>query len=312
MPTPVASSPKLVLGIDGGGTKTSCVVLNGEGHILGRSRSGSSNRNSVGDAAAMTNVAAAIEDALADAGASKADVSALCLGMSGVGRPADRALVAGWIEQILPNIPAAIYNDAIIALASGTRGRLFGIVVVSGTGMIVYGFDADGREARAGGWGPLLGDEGGGYAIGAAALKAVTAAVDGRGPQTALESALLQHLALRQPPELVSWAYAESGWDRIAQLAMLTADCAAKGDPVAVSIIEEAAADLAIAAQAVARRLQLTDLDFPLVLSGGNLRPGLLFERLTQKLADALPTAQILTPQVEPAEAAALLALQTR
>ncbi|MEZ4664626.1 MAG: BadF/BadG/BcrA/BcrD ATPase family protein [Caldilineaceae bacterium] len=300
----------LFLGIDGGGTKTSCVVLNEAAQVVGQGRRGSSNRNSVGDATAAANVAAAIDDALAAAGAAKADVAALCLGMSGVGRPADRALVAGWMDVILPGVPTAIYNDAIIALASGTRGRLFGIVIVSGTGMIVYGFDANGGEARAGGWGPLLGDEGGGYAIGAAVLKAATAAVDDRGPQTALQPALLQHLGLAQPSDLVTWAYAETGWDRIAQLAVLAAECATQGDLVANAILDQAAADLAVAAAAVARRLNLTDAAFPLVFSGGNLRPGPLFERLTQKLAIVLPTAQIRTPQVEPAEAAALLALQ--
>ncbi|MEZ4710438.1 MAG: BadF/BadG/BcrA/BcrD ATPase family protein [Caldilineaceae bacterium] len=312
MPIPNSSPTSLYLGLDGGGTQTRCVAMNADAQIVGRARSGSSNRNSVGDATAQANVAAAIDDALAAAGAVKANVAAVCLGMSGVGRPADRALVAGWIDAILPGIPAAIYNDAIIALASGTRGRLFGIVIVSGTGMIVYGFAENGDEARAGGWGPLLGDEGGGYAIGAAVLKAVTAAVDDRGPQTALQPALLQHLGLTQPSDLVAWAYAETGWDRIAQLAMLAADCATQGDSVAKAILDQAAADLAVAAEAVARRLNLIDAAFPLVLSGGNLRPGPLFEQLRQKLAIGLPTAQIRTPQVEPAEAAALLALHTR
>ena len=310
MPISVPHHTSLFLGLDGGGTKTRCVALNADAKVVGQGHSASSNRNSVGDATAQANVAAAIADALADAHATKAHVAAVCLGMSGVGRPADRALVAGWMDAILPGVPAAIYNDAIIALASGTRGRLFGIVIVSGTGMIVYGFDQNGREARTGGWGPLLGDEGGGYAIGAAVLKAVTAAVDDRGPQTALQPALMQHLGLSQPSELVAWAYAETGWDRIAQLALLAAQCAEQGDPVAENIIGQAAADLAVAANAVAHRLHLDNALFPLVLSGGNLRPGPLLDRLTQKLADSLPTAQILMPQVEPAEAAALLALQ--
>ncbi|MCB0087326.1 MAG: hypothetical protein KDE54_05390, partial [Caldilineaceae bacterium] len=78
--------------------------------------------------------------------------------------------------------------------------------------------------------------------------KAVTAAVDDRGPQTALQPALMQHLGLSQPSELVAWAYAETGWDRIAQLALLAAQCAEQGDPVAENIIGQAAADLAVAA----------------------------------------------------------------
>ena len=96
----------------------------------------------------------------------------------------------GW-RELLPDVPALIHNDAVIALASGTGGQLYGVVLISGTGMIAMGFNRAGERRRAGGWGALLGDGGSGYAIGAAVLRAVTWAADGRGPATSLTSATL-------------------------------------------------------------------------------------------------------------------------
>lgn len=300
---------QIVLGLDGGGTKTVCVAIDREERVLAQSRTASSNRNSVGDEAARSHMITAVEQVLQEAAATSTDVGAICLGMAGVDRPADRARVAAWLGHVLPDVPQLIHNDAVAALASGTRGELYGVVIISGTGMIVYGYDRAGNSVRAGGWGALLGDEGSGYKIGSAILHAVTAAVDGRGPDTALCDAVLAHLQLPNASALIDWAYADTSWQRFAALSPLAMAWYRRGDGVATAIVEQAARDLATAARAVVRKLDLHD-EFPLVLAGGNLRPGPLFDVLRREIEATIPAATITQPQVDPAIGAALLALK--
>jgi len=320
---PIVIGP-IIIGVDGGSTKTACVALDANVHIpddpaqlaaipiLGHGDAAASNWNSVGLATAHHNLVAAIQAAVAAAGATLADIAAIGIGMSGVDRPDDRARVQTWLDDLLPNRTHVIENDGVIALAAGTGGRRFGIVIVSGTGMIALGFNAAGTRARAGGWGALLGDGGSGYAIGAAILRAATWAADGRGPQTALLPALLDHLHLTRPEQLVRWAYDDIAWHRFAELAPL-AYAAAPRDPLAAAIVAQAADDLAIAVTTVAAALGLRDAPFPLVMAGGNLRVpsgrGPLADALTASLAHSLPRATPIHPALDPAMGAALLAL---
>lgn len=301
----------LALGVDGGGTKTLCVVMDAQQRLLGQAQVGSTNHHSIGAEGARGNLALAITSALADAGSALGAVGAICVGMSGVGRVEDRRLVQSWLHDLLPDVPMVIHSDAVIALASGTGGQLYGVVVISGTGMIVYGLDHEGREQRAGGWGALLGDPGGGYAIGSAILHAVTAAVDGYGPSTTLCDAVLMQLGFTHPNELIAWAYTDPQWDRIARLAPLASCWAERGDPVAMSIVDQASQYLTQAAHTVICKLQLDSLHFPLVLAGGNLAPGLLATKVRKRLASLVPQAELTRPLVNPATGAALLALNS-
>lgn len=315
-------APRLVVGLDGGGTKTAAVAVDAttphpatptaaaQIPLLGRAQAGSTNWNSVGLETAHANWRAVIQDAVAAAGGNLANVAAICIGMSGVDRPHDRAQVQQWLVDLLPGVPAQIVNDAVIALAAGTAGELFGVVVISGTGMIALGYNRGGERVRAGGWGALLGDGGSGYALGAAILRAATWAADGRGPETALLPAVLDFLHLEQPDQLVRWAYDDIAWARFAQLAPLASECAARGDPTALAILEQGAADLALAVETVAQRLGLAEMNFPLVTAGNNLRPGRLLDSLKLRLQTSLPHAEIVQPVVEPVMGAALLALR--
>src|SRR5262249_22680106 len=116
--------------------------------------------------------------------------AAICLGMAGVDRPQDIEAVRGIMRRIGFKARVVVVNDALVALVAGA-GDAAGVVVVAGTGSIAYGRNDSGRAARAGGWGHLLGDEGGGFWIGRAALRAVVRQFDGRGPVTLLTPMIL-------------------------------------------------------------------------------------------------------------------------
>jgi N-acetylglucosamine kinase-like BadF-type ATPase len=264
----------------------------------------------VGEEQAQANLKTAIYAALAAAGLDASAVTGVCAGMAGVDRPHERAVVAQWLDALLPGAPALIENDAMIALASGTEGMLFGVVAISGTGMIVYGVDSAGQRRRAGGWGALLDEHGSGYAMGVAALRAVAQAVDGTRPATRLQPAILSHLGLQRPQDLINWTYRDLTWARFADLAPIVMQCAETGDESARHILSQTAQGLGEAIVAVVTGLALQEAPFPLILTGGNLREGPLHKLLSQRVRIIAPQAQIIHPVVDPAIGAAWLALR--
>lgn len=301
----------VILGIDGGGTKTRCVAVNEEGEVLATTTVGSTNVNAVDHATVRERLAEAVVTVLSQASAEPQEVAAIGLGMSGVGRPEDVRRVRQWVAEMLPRAYAYVDHDAAAALASGTGGDLYGVVIISGTGMIVFGVDGQGRRRRAGGWGPILGDPGGGFSIGAAILQSITAATDGCGPPTALTARVLAHLRLKEVNDLIAWTYNQSGWAHVAALAHLAEACAAERDEVAFHILAWAADNLALRAETVIRGLGMERKRFPIVLAGGNLTHGELLRHLVRlRLEEAAPQAEVVTPHLDAAVGAALLALR--
>ena len=224
-------------------------------------------------------------------------------------RPEDRALFEGWAAGRFGGVPTIIANDGELVLAAGTPDG-WGVGVISGTGSIVLGRHPAGEMARAGGWGHILGDEGSGYAIGIAALRAVMCAFDGRGPQTALTAPVLAHWELPSPTALVGRVYREDvGPADIAGLARLVDAAAAGGDAVARTILAGAGRDLAITVEAVVRRLALP-APTPCALAGGVLVHGAQAAAAFQAAAaDLSLNLGPITPVAEPARGAIRLAV---
>ncbi len=295
----------LVLGIDAGGTKTVCQLADEQARTLVEARGPGANLQAVGELEVEKVLHQVIDEALANSGARPA---AICLGMAGVDRPRDADIVRGILLRIGHRAQPFVVNDALIALEAGIPGAP-GVVVVAGTGSIAYGRDAQGRAARSGGWGYVLGDEGSGYWLGRQALRAVVRAADGRGRATSLTQRVLTHYRVERPQDLV-WEVYHGGLKptAIASLASVVGAAAAAGDALATQIIDAGAAELAGAAASVARRLSLEDC--PVVLAGGILRGvAPLRERVLSDLGRAMPHATPLVLEVEPALGAARLAL---
>ncbi|KAF6150647.1 hypothetical protein GIB67_022259 [Kingdonia uniflora] len=314
----------VVLGLDGGTTSTVCICmpfmpsdeLPNPLPILARAVAGCSNHNSVGESAARETLEQVMADALSKSGSKRSCVRAVCLAVSGVNHPTDQQRILNWLRDIFPScVKLYVQNDSLAALASGTMGKLHGCVLIAGTGSISYGFTEDGREARAAGAGPTLGDWGSGYGISAQALTAVVRAHDGRGPQTMLTRSILNKLNLSSPDEVIGWTYADSSWARIAALVPLVVACAEAGDAVANRILLDSVQELADSVKAVVQKLGLCGEDgkdsFPLVMVGGVLEANKRWDigkEVINCITKDYPGACPVRPKVEPAVGAALLA----
>lgn len=254
------------LGVDGGGSKTLAVIVNEHGIEVGRGLAGGANHYSLGLETAVRNVRAAAAQALQAAGCSL-PLRRAWLGMAGIDRRADHDLLLPYLRDLGEQV--LLTNDGELLLA-GLENAV-GVVLISGTGSIALARDANGRRARSGGWGHILGDEGSGYVIAQQALQAVVRASDGRGPQTALRERILRAWDLHDTDELIGDIYGEPEKAKIASLSSWVMIAARAGDQVAATIIQHAARELALAVQAVCQALGFTRQEVPIALGGGLL-----------------------------------------
>ncbi|MFE0413354.1 N-acetylglucosamine kinase [Streptomyces tendae] len=258
-----------------------------------------------GVAAARTAVRAAVEPLLRETRGARPD--AVLVGAAGAASApaAARSLAAALLEDLSVR-EAAVTSDAVTAHAGALGGRA-GVVLAIGTGAVAVAIGADGTYARVDGWGPLLGDDGGGARIGTAGLRAALRAHDGRGPATALLDAAVGRFGdLERLPATV-------GRDgnparTAASFAPEVARAADAGDAVASAIVREAAADLAETALAAAGRIAGGGDPVPMAVTGGltGLGPALMAPltaaltgsglpvRLTSSLGDPLDGARLL------------------
>jgi N-acetylglucosamine kinase-like BadF-type ATPase len=296
-----------VLGIDAGGTKTVCLLADGRGHVIAEARGGGANLQSAGELAVEKVLHHVMEEALGEHDILPA---AICLGIAGVDRPEDADAVRGIMRRIGFKTPTLVVNDALVALVAGADDDP-GVVVVAGTGSIAYGRDSAGRAARSGGWGYLLGDEGGGFWIGRSALAAVVRQFDGRGPATLLTEMVLEHMHLDSPTQLIHEIYyRDLHRHAIAGMAPLVQRATDAGDAVAEQILIRAGTELTSAAASVVGHLGMRGAVFPVILAGGIFRgiPWLTHD-LTARLSEVAPRAEVRVLTAEPAVGAVRLAI---
>jgi N-acetylglucosamine kinase-like BadF-type ATPase len=296
-----------VLGIDAGGTKTVCQLANDRAEVLAEIRGGGANLQASGELEVEKVLHEVMEDAIGDRDLVPA---AICLGIAGVDRPDDGRVVRDIMRRIGYKARTLVVNDALVALEAGAPDEP-GVVVIAGTGSIAYGRNERNQAARAGGWGYVLGDEGSGYWIGRAALRAVLRAADRRGPSTRLTGLLLEYYAVPQPQDLIYHVYQEVlRPSAIAALSQCVQRAFTDGDAVAIGILRAAADELESSALSVAKRLDLTAGAFPFVLSGGIFRAvPWLQEELARRLPVGAPGSGIVVLDVEPAIGAVRLAI---
>jgi N-acetylglucosamine kinase len=315
-----------VFGIDGGGTRTICLLMDDNKQVLGRGEAGPSNYQTLGIESAKQSIQHAIEQAVISANINPSrnlNIEAICLGLAGVGRPKDFEIMQFLVQnlQLTNNLPVTrsfqprnivICSDCAIALVGGT-GYPVGIAVISGTGSIVFGQNRQGKTQRVGGWGYILGDEGSAYNIAIQGLQAALRCYDGRGDYTTLAENFQVNLGLNSLEELVEVVY-RRGWGvkEIAGLAPIVDRTAAEGDRVADGIINGAVAELILATKTAISELFNQTEEFEIALIGGMWGgEGNCRDRFETAISAIAPWAKVISPRHEPAFGAGLLALNT-
>jgi glucosamine kinase len=298
----------LFVGVDGGGTYTRVLVVDEHGTELA---TGDGPGSAIHPGAASRS-AGVIRDAVqrACAGLSGQPVRALCIGVAGAGRDEERDTLQAALDADRIAGTVVVLTDAEIALEDAF-GAGPGVLLTAGTGSIAYGKGPTGLMARCGGWGPVIGDEGGGAWIGRRALGVAAASADGREPESTLADAIRAALGLETIEELIPWAATATPAD-LGKLAPVVLEVAATGDLRANSLVTLAVEELAIHVRTLARKLFSDErAAFRLAMHGGLLAPkSLLRRRLEQRLKSIAPGATVLAERVVPERGAARFAMR--
>jgi N-acetylglucosamine kinase-like BadF-type ATPase len=295
---------KLFLGVDGGQSGTTAVIGDQTGRVLGTGEAGPCNHAAAAEGRARLEraVNGSLESACAQAGLDPATVvfEAACFGMSG--GPEDKRII---LAGILRTPRLIVTDDAAIALAGATSSGQ-GIITIAGTGSIAFGRNAESRTARAGGWGHIFGDAGGGFDIARQALRAVLRMEEGWGPATNLRQKLLEATGSQTANEMMHRFYTEE-WprSRVAALAPLVDTAATEGDALAGAILDSAAQELAMLTGAVRSQLWKPGQAIEAAFIGGVFHSRPLLERF-RMLVELEEGAHCAPPRHGPAVGALL------
>lgn len=273
----------LLLGVDGGGTKTLAVVATadrkGAVRELGRGSSGPSNMRLGGSAPALTCLGQSISAALAAAGLSGAPIDSAVLALAGASGPDIRSDLDRWMESFPELGPVKIIPDTEPVLAEGTPDG-WGIALLIGTGSVASGLHATGRSLVRGGWGHWFGDRGSGYDLGRQALAAAAEMDDGYGPQTVLLESLMEHYEITNLRQVVQWlATSDNVRKQVAGATPVVMAAAESGDEVALRILSNGVDGLCRITQAVARDLGFKD-GYPLAMAGSVICHNVIYREL--------------------------------
>ena len=299
------------LGIDGGGTKTKIVIIDNNSNILYENTAGPSSLDTVTKKITYQNIKIALDDFFKLPKNNKLKFKAVFAGLGGIFSEDDKVTLV----KILSKLPGVDKNTILIgesdaenALASGL---LFdeGMTLIAGTGMVAYGKNLKKQTHKAGGVGYKEGDLGSSYDLGKNALRAVARAIDNRFVKNAFTDELMEHLGLSTMSDIQNltelW-YLER--TKVAGLAPFVTKHANLGNVYAMKICDNATYELSLAVNAVYQTLNLVKPTLVIVGSLGNT-DGYFKEKLYVTLKSFIPDLKIIAPQIDPAYAAAKLAL---
>ena len=292
------------LGVDGGQSRTTAIIGDESGRVVGIGLAGPTNHVEAAEGRAkfVNAMTACLSAACAQAGLdpSSTRFASACLGFSG--GPADKQAI---LEEILSSDRTIVTHDAMIALAGATAGDP-GIITIAGTGSIAFGRDSSGDVARVGGWGFIFGDEGGAFHIVRQALRAALRFEEGWGPPTSLRSVLLEATGARDANDLAHRFYTpEFPRPRIASFSKLVDRAAEQGDAIASEVLLEAARDLASIASAAREQLFEDLATVRIAYVGGVFRSRIILAQF-RKLLEREGQNQVAPPIHGPAAGALL------
>ncbi|MHA7281547.1 N-acetylglucosamine kinase [Arthrobacter sp. TMS2-4] len=271
----------LVVGLDIGGSKTHGALWRG-GRLIAEAKAGSANVQNVSADDAARSLGELFRTLLADAGRDAGPVTRVIAGSGGVDTQADADRLRALIAAHAPHAAVDVVHDTRLILAAG--GADAGIAVIAGTGSVAWGTTRDGRQARSGGWGYLLGDEGSGYWVAREAVRRALHRYDTGLAPDALDAAVLDLNGVATPTELIGLFHSGAGRTYWAAQSRAVFDAARDGDPDAAAILDRAAGDLTRLVLDVA---SVIGMPGPVVLGGGlAMHQPALQQRLRARLAD--------------------------
>ena len=304
------NGPPLLLGVDGGGTKTLGIIADSDGHELARYQVGASNPNVVGIETSSRSILELIAGCCAAAGCGIGRLGTVGIGLAGAGTKSIQtqlldSIRARLAEKISTPPEVLIETDARIALEGAFDGGC-GAILIAGTGSIIMGKGSDGGVLVVGGWGRVLGDEGSGYFLGLEALKAVTRDFDGLSGSGSLRDILAERHGLDTRERIISALYQENF--PIPSIAPQVLEAAAANEKVSLEILEKGAAGLTAQLGAFARRL-----NFPgclgLVFVGGLIDHETVYAKVVREsISRTLPMVEIRQPLFPPVQGAVIMA----
>jgi len=302
-------SDNFFLGVDGGGTKTRFILVNGDGKLAAAHEGPTSDHLQVGIDGVRDVLAGGVAALYREAGMDGSPIAYAFFGLPAYGEDsAAQVLLDGLPEPLLGHRRYRCGNDMICAWA-GSLGGEDGINIVAGTGSIGYG-ERKGRSARAGGWGETFGDEGSAYWIAAQGLNIFTRMSDGRLPKGPLHASLRRHLGLEADLDLCAKLADTSSRRAIAAMAELVARAARDGDIEAIRVFDDAARELAAIIEAVRQALEFEPGErVPISYSGGVFNAGeLILSPLRHHIERYSKTYELKTPMLAPSLGAAIYA----
>ncbi len=298
---------KYYIGLDGGGTKTHCVLANDKKEKVYECYGGPANFLILGTETVTQTLYDLVKESMQKNNVRYGEIEAITIGATGAGRKSDADRLESEFRKFCQSKdfkPKNVFvdSDARIALEGAFSGRP-GCIMIAGTGSILYGKDIKGRLYRVGGFGRFLGDEGSGYMIGKKGLIAVAKAFDGRGETTIMQNLLFNASNINTPEELITEIY-KNNYD-IASFAPLVLQAANQGDVIARKILDEEVEELLLHLVAIKRKLLLNVIEVSLVgslISNPNFFSNLLLEKVKTKM----PEIRITSPENNPAMGAVL------
>lgn len=302
----MAAGEAIYIGIDAGGSKTELLAARQQDAEMMNLFGSSSNPARVGFDGCINVLSELILQALERLPAE--DVASVCAGVAGAGRERDQLRIReGILSELGDRAPEhlRITHDGDIALEAAFEGES-GIMVVAGTGSVTLARTNDGEFLRAGGWGYLIGDEGSGYALGSAGMRALAHTFDG-GPPTAIQDLMAESRHVRTPDDLSQLVY----HDRVPlqRFAPIVIEAARSGDEIAAAIVAEQTEQLARQVRWLANRC--SSVRPLLALLGGLTNEPLYRRALSEALLNEFPDWTIMEPLNRPVVGAWRMATRT-
>lgn len=302
---------RYVLGIDGGGTKTHAILVGLDGTVISEAKGGPTNLQTVGTQQAAKILFELIKDCCTKGECPPEALQNIVMGIAGAGRALDKsdlvdALFALGKKKKISLKQIIVESDARIALEAAFAGGP-GIVVIAGTGSIALYRTEDGKILRAGGWGKILGDEGGGYTIARDALNLVMRQHDGRSEKTVLTKKAIEFFAVSSVDELIPTIYLDHA--DLASFAPWVFEALSERDRVAHGIVLKNANELVELVRVLTVKVR-PKKKLPVALMGGLLENENVYSKMVrEKIIDSLPHVVVQKPKFPAAFGAAIIGL---